>query len=354
MKNLIYCLFIALLWSACGNSEATDQQADRTDMVLEGQTMGTYYRVTYDNAKKIDYQKEIDNLLQVINQDVSTWIKTSTISNFNQSPQALTLGTNASEKHQHFLTNWKAAQKIYEETEGNFDPTVMPLVNYWGFGYEGKNPVTAVDSTKVDSLLKFVGLNHVQLDEANSYTLKKDQAGVQLDYSALAKGYGVDQVGKLLEKKGVQNYLVDIGGEVRAIGKNSKGDLWKIGINLPKEGAPTNEIKGVISLNNKSVATSGNYRNYYEVEGNKYSHTINPFNGFPERSKLLSSSVVAEDCMTADGYATAFMVMGLEKAMELAQQTPGLEAYFIYGDDAGGFQVAYTDGMKAILDLEEE
>lgn len=305
--------------------------------------MGTYYRVTYADANGTDYQPAVEALLKAINDEVSTYIETATISRFNQAAEELPL----SGKETYFLTNYRAARKFYELTDGAFDPTVMPLVNYWGFGYTEKKPITAVDSVAVDSLMNFVGMDKVALvEEGQGLVLRKELPGVQLDFSALAKGYAVDAVGALLAGKGVRDYLVDIGGEVRGAGRNRQGKPWRIGINVPQETSSPLDFQATLPLDNRAVATSGNYRNFYEVDGVKYSHTINPYTGFPERNTLLSASVLAADCMSADALATACMVLGTEKALALIESLADTEAYFIFSMPDGNMLVRATSGLE--------
>ncbi len=336
----IYFMLFFLLFSGCQKNGNKTVSYSR----IQGETMGTTYSIYFANPNQLVLKSSIDSLLEVINNNVSTYIPNSTISGFNQSDYGVYLYRKS---HKHFLENFKAANEVYRSTGGAFDPTVMPLVNYWGFGYDGRKKITKVDSLKVDSLKGLVGLNQIEL--TTNLQLKKPHSGIQLDFSACAKGYGVDEVGRLLELNGINDYLVEIGREVRAKGTNDKGKTWNIGIALPKEGAAATQIQTVIPLDNGSIATSGNYQNYYEVEGIKYAHTINPGTGFPEKNQLLSASVFASECMLADAYATAFMVMGLEKSLELASTSEGVEAYFIYGDEAGGMKVKFTEGIKDII-----
>jgi thiamine biosynthesis lipoprotein len=248
----------------------------------------------------------------------------------------------------HFLANLQRAEEIAAVTEGYFNITIMPMVNYWGFGYTSKKPVSGVDSIKVDSLMTFVGLDKYSFDQTpGRVQLRKAFPGTQLDFSAIAKGYGVDLVGDYLQQQGIENYLVDIGGEAAAQGdKGSPDQPWRIGINTPREDAALNEIEVAVPLQNKAIATSGNYRNFYEVDGQKYSHTINPFTGYPERSNLLSASILADDCTTADAYATASMVMGLDKAFALIDSLPNLSGFFIYSDETGNLQTRATRGFE--------
>ena len=356
MKNrLFFLLLLASLLFSCAQSSSP--QAPLPYLSLEGQTMGTYYRVTYGDPQQRNFQAEIDSLLQAINLEVSTYIKEATISRFNQAEGQLDLrtaprnGQAGAYANRHFLPNLLKAKEVYALTEGYFDPTVMPLVNYWGFGYTPKKPVEKADSAKVQEILQLVGFGQIELlIDGRDTLLQKAQPGVQLDFSAIAKGYGVDEIARLLAAKGIENYLVDIGGEAVARGLSSRGDIWRIGINKPQEDAAFDEIQAAIPLENRAIATSGNYRNFYEVDGVKYSHTINPKTGFPERNTLLSASVFAPDCMTADAYATAFMTMGLEKAFALAKQLPEIEAYFIYSLPEGGMAARYTSALAPLFE----
>lgn len=321
--------------------------------------MGTYYRISYSDSLGRDFQTEIDHLFQEINLEVSTYIDSSFISHFNRSEEGLTLpydpvsSSTEQQRGRHFYLNYEAALEVFEKTQGAFDPTVMPLVNYWGFGYSEKKKVSEVDSLLIDSLMQFVGFEKLKKSAEGKLVFEKEKAGTALDFSGCAKGYAVDEAAWLLHAKGISNYLVDIGGEVRAQGESPKGEVWKIGINVPREGAGLMELQASVSLQDQSLATSGNYRNFYEVDGIKYSHTINPWTGFPERNSLLSASVFARDCMKADAYATAFMVLGLERAYQLAAELPELEAYFIFGKEEGSLGVKFTDGLKKHFNADE-
>ncbi len=313
---------------------------------IQGETMGTYYRVTFRDSTDRDFKTGIDSLLAAINMEVSTWIDSSLISRFNQSADSVIV----SRQRKHFLLNLREARRVYRLTDGAFDPTVMPLVNYWGFGYEGRKPVTEVDSHRIDSLMQFVGMDKITLIEGDPMVVRKSLPGVQLDFSGIAKGYGVDAIGAWLQERGLGHYLVDIGGEVKAQGRSPRGDDWRVGINLPEETAGLQEIQTSTPLRNRAIATSGNYRNYYEVNGTKYSHEINPATGFPERSTLLSASVFAADCMTADAFATAFMIMGTERAYKTASRLSGVEAYFIFSKTDGEMGIRYTEGLNGIFE----
>jgi FAD:protein FMN transferase len=331
---------------------------------IEGKTMGTYYRVTYQDSLNRDFFKPVDSMLVQINHEISTYEPNSTISQFNKADSSYDLGLDFKAysfcvanpkacglvKNYHFMKNLLAARVAHQQTRQAFDPTIMPLVNYWGFGYTPHNAVEKVDSLKVDSLLQYVGFQKVeQADNGGFVVLKKTLPGVQLDFGGTGQGYGIDAVAVFLELHGVKNYLVDIGGESRARGKNHKGEWWTIGINTPKSEAELTDFTRVIQLENKSVSTSGNYRNFHEVNGGKYSHIIDPRTGFPQMSNLLSASVFAENCLEPDALATGFMVLGLDEAYELASQMKGIEAMFIYSDDKGNLQVKSTAGVAGML-----
>ncbi|MEM1320564.1 MAG: FAD:protein FMN transferase [Bacteroidota bacterium] len=342
----LWIFMMLLVLASCQNEAPVKQEAAALPYgLIEGRTMGTYYRVTYADAQKRDFKAAIDQLLLDINAEVSTYEPNSLITQFNNNDAPFEVAGEG-----HFSANIRSARAIYAQTGGAFDPTVMPLINYWGFGTTAKQPVMEVDSQKVAGLLELVGFDRLSSrEEGEKVLLKKPRPGVQLDFSAIAKGYAVDEVGRLLEKEGIKDYLIDIGGELVARGKNRKGDWWQLGIRTPTTDASVRDIEQLVRLQNKGMATSGNYENYYEVEGEKYGHTINPKTGYPEISKLLSATVIAEDCITADAFATAFMVLGLEKAFELASQTEEIEACFIYGNENSGMSVMLTEGMKSII-----
>lgn len=351
--------FLALIFTSCQQEKKAINYRS-----IEGKTMGTYYKVTYQDSLGRDFFQSVDSLLVQINHEISTYEKNSTISQFNQSASSFSTGLNFKDysfcvanpaacgrvKNYHFFKNLLAARVANQRTKQAFDPTIMPLVNYWGFGYTPHKPVEKTDSLKVDSLLQFVGFQKVtQADSAGFVVLKKTQPGVQLDFGGTGQGYGIDAVAIFLELKGIKNYLVDIGGESRARGRNAKGEWWTIGINTPKSEAAVTDFTRIVQLENRSVSTSGNYRNFYEVNGGKYSHIIDPRTGYPKQSNLLSASVFSKDCLEADALATGFMVLGLDEAYELATQLEGIEAMFIYSDEKGDLQVKQTQGVAAML-----
>ncbi|MCC6725057.1 MAG: FAD:protein FMN transferase [Saprospiraceae bacterium] len=359
IQRLYFALLLVGFFASCQNDKTTHEY--RT---VEGKTMGTYFKVTYQDSLNRDFFKAIDSMLVQINHEISTYEPNSTISQFNKSATSFELGmdfrayslclANPSQcgkvRNYHFYKNLVAARVANQQTNHAFDPTVMPLVNYWGFGYTPQKAVEKVDSLKVDSLMQFVGFEKVAQADSNGFVvLNKTLPGVQLDFGGTGQGYAIDAIAIFLELQGIKNYLVDIGGESRARGKNHKGEWWTIGVNTPKPEAGLTEFTKVIKLENKSVSTSGNYRNFHEVNGSKYSHIIDPRTGYPRQSNLLSVSVFAENCLEPDALATSFMVLGLDKAYELASQMKGIEAMFIYSDEKGNLQIKQTPGVAKML-----
>lgn len=321
---------------------------------LSGKTMGTTYSVTYQDVNQVNYKSQIDSILVAINQEVSTYIEDSDISLFNSADDFFPLKfTYSVTENPHFIANLLASKPIVEQTDGNFDPTVMPLVNYWGFGYTEKRTINKADEAKIAEILKSVGFNKIEVNKTDDKVeVTKANPVVELDFSAIAKGYAVDVIGDFLASKNIENFFVEIGGETFCKGKSMRGDDWALGINTPSKEAKLTDIKQIVRLTNKGLATSGNYRNYHTAEdGSIYAHTINPKTGFPEKSNLLSATVVADNCMTADAYATAFMVMGKDKAIELAKSIPSIDIFLIYGDENGTMETYTSDGF---LDFIEE
>ena len=322
-----------------GGSQKSEQTAtpweDSDLQRCEGGVFGTFYHITYQS--KSDLKTGIDETLKQVDNSLSPFNKESVIT-------AINTGTSM-ETDSMFVQVFELAQHVSAETNGAFDITVAPLVNLWGFGFKNMDNVS---QQKVDSLLPYVGYQKVKLVDGN---IQKESPETMLDCSAIAKGYGVDAVGRYLESQGVKNYMVEIGGEVRVRGTNQRGELWHVGINKPVED-PTNmqnDIEQVIAITQLSLATSGNYRNFYEKDGKKYAHTIDPRTGHPVQHSILSSTVLAKDCATADAYATAFMVLGLEEAKKVLAQHPDLMAFFIYSDDEGGTHDWCSPGLKEMI-----
>ena len=302
---------------------------------INGLVFGTIYNITYQYDG--DLKSEIEAELKRFDGSLSPFNDTSIISRINRNEEIVT--------DSFFQTCFNRSMEISEETNGAFDITIAPLANVWGFGFKkGEFP----DSMKIDSLLQITDYKNVKLVDGR---VVKEDPRIMLSCSAVAKGYSVDVVARLLEKKGIQNYMVDIGGEIVAKGKNSRNGLWRIGINKPIDDSLSvnQEIQTILELSDAGLATSGNYRNFYYKDGKKYAHTIDPRTGYPVQHNILSSTVIAKDCMTADALATAFMVMGLEEAEAFCKADTTIDAYFIYSGENGEFKTYYTEGMKKYI-----
>lgn len=309
---------------------------------LQGQTMGTYYAITYSGVDPGGQQEVIDSILQDFNNSVSTYIPSSVIRQVNASTRSYDIPPG----DPYFLPILDRAMELQDLTAGSLDVSVMPIINYWGFGYEADRRITAKDSSTVDSLLAIVQGSQYTVAE-RSITKSIPQA--QLDFSSLAKGYGIDIIAAYFDQIGVSDYLIDIGGEARASGHNATGQTWTLGINKPQEDAAPNSLELAITLDNKSMATSGNYRIYYEVDGQKYAHIIDPISGYPALSNLLSATIIADDCMTADGLATAMMVKGVEGAKQFLTANP-YAACLIYDEDGDEeLERYYANGFEKLI-----
>jgi thiamine biosynthesis lipoprotein len=306
---------VAFILTAC----STKQQSDINYIQLQGNAQGTTFKIIYDDSLHRDFSIQIDSLLKKLDTSLSTYVPESIISKVNKNDSTVVLD-------QHFITVFNRSQEISELSEGAFDITVAPLINAYGFGFGKKENI---DSLLIDSLLNYVGYNKVKIE--NNKVIKQHPA-IQLDFNAIAQGYSVDVLADFLEKKGIENYMIEIGGELRCKGKNSKGNYWNIGIDKPIENLQKREMQTIVPLKNKAMATSGNYRKFYEKDGVKYSHTIDPKTGWPVEHQLLSATVIADDAMTADAFATVFMVMGKDKAIEFLEthKNLNLQVYLIF------------------------
>ena len=286
-----------------------------------GEVFGTYYNIQFFDNNELDYSKQYDSLFTEINKSMSTYVATSDISKINKGDTTIIID-------HHFKKVFEVSKEIYEETNGYFDPTIGVLVNAWDFGPEGK--IIALDSVKIDSLMQSVGLKNLTITEGKINNPKN----AFIDFNAIGKGYGLDVIAAFLNKKGHQNYLIDIGGEIVAKGINvDSSRIWSVGIEEPNFNG-TQSHKKVIGLENVAMATSGVYRKFkVDVNGAKYSHIINTKSGYPSKTNILSVSVIAPTCAVADAYATAFKAMGIEKVTGLLKSHPELKVYFIYEDD---------------------
>lgn len=315
MRNCIFLLIVLLSFFSCNKKDYIEK------IKIEGAVFGTSYSIIYLN-KGEDYRDDIQELFDNINNSLSTYIPTSDISKINKENKNIIVDD-------YFVDVFNLSKKIYTETDGYFDPTVGSLVNAWGFGPEKQ--INNLQKYQVDSLLQFVGFDKIKL---NKRTIVKQNPGIYLDFNSIAKGYAVDVVANFLTKKNIDNYLVEIGGEIRTKGKNDKNKHWRVGIDNPNFDG-TRTISKYINLDNQAVASSGNYRKYrLDGLGKKYVHTINPKTGFAKASNLLAATVFGNiDCAAADAYATAFMAMGLEKTKAFLQQHEDLKVILYYLDE---------------------
>lgn len=334
-KKLIWQIpFLLIL--IIGSIFVIRQQRNTPFQKDEGMVFGTIYHITYQSDT--NYQKEIEAELQKVDNSLSPFNKASIISRINRNEKV--------KVDEMFSEVFQLAEKISGETDGAFDITVAPMVNAWGFGFKTGNPPTR---QTIDSLRAIVGFHTVSLQDG--YVIKKNPK-TMLDCSAIAKGYGTDVVARFLKKKkGVQNFMVEIGGEIVVNGNNEKLQPWRIGINKPTDDSlnTSQAIQDVVSVSNIAMATSGNYRNFYYKNGKKYAHTIDPKTGYPVQHNILSATVFADDCATADAYATSFMVLGLDGAKKILEKHPELCAYLIYSDQKGSNQIWYSPSLQKKL-----
>ena len=297
-----------------------------------GMVFGTTYNITYQCDSNL--HNSIIRELEKVDEALSPFNKKSVITAVNNNHDI--------EVNDMFADVFLLAQKISDDTSGDFDITVAPLVNAWGFGFKNGTQQTKYN---IDSLKNIIGYKKVRLEGRK--VVKKDKR-LMLDCSSIAKGYGSDVVARFLQKRGVKNYMVEIGGEIVTKGISPKRVPWKIGVTRPVDDSlsVSKELQSVINVTDKAMATSGNYRNFYYKNGKKYAHTIDPHTGYPVQHNILSATVIADNCATADAYATAFMVMGLEKAQKLLERHPELMAYFIYSDKDGKNKTWCSEKLK--------
>ena len=324
MRYFLFTLLLLIVFSC---------KQDQKNTKLTGDVFGTTYSIQYYSEENDDFQQQIDSLFYVINKSMSTYQTNSDISRINRNETV--------EIDEHFKKVFSASQVIYEATEGVFDPTIGVLVNAWDFGPEGK--IISLDSLKIDSLMLSVGLNKVKLVDN---TIIKENTNTFIDFNAIAKGYGVDVIADFLESKNIENYIVEIGGEIRCKGTNiEKQKPWKVGVEMPHFDG-TQSIMKAISLHNESMATSGTYRKFKtDSLGNRYSHIIDTKTGYPSKTNLLSISVITSNCMTADGYATAFKAMGIEKVKDFLKTHPELKVFLIFENENKELETLSLNGF---------
>ena len=327
MRNLLYLLFLILL--SCSSDD---------NLILvknSGTAQGSFYHIQYLSDNGVNYKSQIDSIFREIDSSLSIYKEYSIISKLN----------NGQDLKTDLLFNevFLAAEKVYLESKGNFDCSVSPLVDAWGFYQDKLGDSIVIDSINFYNILPFIGFDKIKLID-DSLILPK---GMKLDFNAIAQGYTVDVIGQFLQAKGDSNYLIEVGGEILVKGKNVDGNTWRVGVDKPSENIGKNErFQFILDLKNKALATSGNYRRFYEKNGVRYSHTINPFTGFPAENRLLSVTVIHESCMLADAYATAFMVMGVKKSKQFLKTHAEIEVYLIYTNKNGGWNTFISPDFK--------
>ncbi len=324
MKRLLFVFIVALTLTSCAKKQYRN---------FSGDIQGTTFSIIYESDTQYDTQ--IKKLLVEFDHVLSNYDENSMLSQINRN-EAVVL-------NDIFVEFYKQSKYVYEKSDGYFDITIGPIVKAWGFG---KKQEFNCDSASIDSLLHFVGMDKISIEHG---TLIKKNPNVFINSNAIAQGQAVDFIAKFFESKNIQNYLIEIGGEVRAKGVNAQSKLWRIGIDKPIENLQNRDLQGIVELENASLATSGNYRRFVIYEGKKYSHSINPKTGYPVKDKILSATILAKECAIADAYATTCMVMGFDLAKKFVEREKDVEAYFIYSGDNGSLQIYTTEGMAKYL-----
>jgi FAD:protein FMN transferase len=328
MKKAFSIIILTLIIFSCSTGKLVK---------FTGFAQGTTYSISYYDRDGKNYQHEVDSILNDFNSSVSIYDSASLISKINSSASPVKV-----DKYVDDI--FKRSCVVSEQTAGAFDVTVGPLVNAFGFGFKNKEKISPAH---IDSLKILVNYKNAKIE--NGYFIKK-YAAMSIDFNAIAQGYSVDLISKFLESKGIEKYCVEIGGEVFAKGKKTDGENWNVGIEKPDDNMTNQSLKATVRLEDKALATSGNYRKFYIENGVKYSHEIDPATAYPVKHSLLSVSVLADNCTDADAYATAFMVMGLERSLTFLKDHKELEAYFIYSDHYGSMKTRMTDGMRQLLE----
>lgn len=326
-------IFVSLLiFLGCGEKE----------VVISGKTMGTTYHVkAITKMSETELKEKIEKRLEDINKSMSTFRKDSEISQFN----AIRSVTEKFNISNDFMEVMIVAKDIYQKTNGAWDGTIYPLIKLWGFG-GGKIIQNVPNDEDIKRLLNDVGFHFIHISEEKY--LKKDNENVMLDLASIAKGYGVDQIAVLLEKNGIKNFIVEIGGEVFAMGVKKDQTPWMVGINMPQKTASPDEIYKKVILKNQAMATSGDYRNFFEINGKRYSHILDPKTGYPVSNGVVSATVIADSCTYADGLATALMVMGPEKGVALVNQLEDVECLIIVQEQDGKFKEFYSTNFQVV------
>lgn len=342
-----FFVFISVLFLlSCGSNK---KQYDQVLNELHGNAQGTTFSIKFLSQDSIDFSQEIQTILMNVDMKLSTYVSFSLISGMNLNTDSI---KGYAAKDSMFTLVFSKSQEVFQMSDGAFNPAVLNLVDYWGFA-NGSQVPEIIDSTKVKLLRdEAQHFSRCRMEtRGDSVFIHTGISAMKFDFNGIAQGATVDVLAEFLELQGIQDYMVELGGEVRTKGKNLKGEIWTIGIDQPNDHVGHDQLQATLLLDNRSLATSGNYRRFYEKNGVRYSHTIDPYSGYPVNHSVLSVSVVAPDCMTADAYGTVFMVMGLERSKLFLEAHPELklDAYFIFSDEKGTYDTWMTPGMQAIL-----
>lgn len=335
IKPLISSIIAAIvfvIFAGCSSKSETQK------ISFTGEAQGTYYAITYFDADNRNFADEIDSLLKAFDQSVSLWVGESIISRVNRDDTTVVLDD-------IFKYNFYLSKEISALSDGYFDFTVSPLVEAWGFSFKQKQKMSPM---QIDSLRQLVDYRKVQI--SNGQVVKEDPR-MRFDFNAIAQGYSVDLIAQFLSRKGIKNFVVDVGGEIYALGTKPDNEPWRVGVEHPAPDMDAERtIQLVVRLDGKGLATSGSYRKYYEENGKRYSHFIDPKTGYPVQHNLLSVTVLAKNAAEADALATAFMVMGKEKSTALLSALHDVEAFFIFWGEAGDYETYATPGFAALIE----
>lgn len=331
MKNTVVVLVIFVLFFSCKQEHKKSEALGIENTVIKGFVFGTSYSAIY--ASSINYEKQFDSLFYVINKSMSTYQANSDISKLNRGEVV--------EIDNHFAKVYDASKAVFKNTIGAFDPTIGNVVNAWDFGAD--ESIKNLNKAKVDSLMQYVGFNKTT---RTGNKINKENPNIYLEFNAIAKGYGTDVIADFLESKNIKNYLVEIGGEIRVKGINVvKNSEWKVGVEKPRFDGGQSIYKG-ISLKDKAMATSGTYRKFkVDENGNRYAHIIDTNTGYPSKTNLLSISVITDQCMYADAYATAFKAMGIEKIKVFLKEHPELKVFLIFENENKELETLSLNGF---------
>ena len=344
-----FLVAVAFIFTGCEESKKETAVNSMLRYEIDGEAQGTTYHIVYFTDSLTVTKTAVDSILDDVDDAASIWVKSSIISRVNQSQDLVMDITD--DQFGFFIDNFNLSKEVYHATNGAYNPTVGELVNAWGFGFKNRE---RMDSALVDSLLQSVGFedNQMWVTTDNGLQVHKSNPATNLDFNGIAQGYSVDVLANYFIGLGLPNFMIEVGGELTAHGSKPDGSLWKIGIDKPIDKNVERDLAAILLLDNVGVATSGNYRKFYEEGGMRYAHTLDPKTGFPVQHSLLSATLIMKDCGLADAYATSFMVMGFEKAKELIETHPelGIEAYLIYSDENGEMKTYFSPGLGDMLE----